>query len=321
MISPDRESDPRAPLVRIGELGRRVGVRPETLRAWERRYNLLTPKRSASGYRLYSAGDEARVREMLRWIGRGVSTAEAARLALEVTADAATGAGGTAEATWEHSEDADVRAASRRGTRPVLKRATAQLVDRLQAFDETGAHDVLDRAFGRFSLDTVLAEVVLPALADIGRRWSVGDITVGQEHFCTELIRGQLIGIARGWGSGGGPLALLACPPGERHDLGLVSFGLALRERSWRIAFLGQDTPLETLAETADDLEPDAVVVASVDRRRFEDALAGLHDLASRRPLYVAGAGADTEVARRVGAELLAEPPVSSAGWLADRWR
>ena len=43
-----------APFVRIGELSRRTGVRAETIRAWERRYGLIEPARSAGGFRLYS---------------------------------------------------------------------------------------------------------------------------------------------------------------------------------------------------------------------------------------------------------------------------
>jgi DNA-binding transcriptional MerR regulator len=67
--------------LRIGELSRRAGVSPELLRAWERRYGLLRPARSAGGYRLYSADDEARIRRMQAHLSEGLSAAEAARLA------------------------------------------------------------------------------------------------------------------------------------------------------------------------------------------------------------------------------------------------
>ena len=72
------------------------------------------------------------------------------------------------------------------------------------------------------------------------------------------FLRGRLLGLARGWGRGTGPRALLACPPGERHDLGLIAFGLALRERGWRIDFLGGDTPAESIAGAARAIEPRA---------------------------------------------------------------
>ena len=81
-------------------------------------------------------------------------------------------------------------------------------------------------------------------------------MSIAQEHFATWCCADGCSGLARGWGHGVGPLALLACLPGERHDLGLLVFGLALRARGWRIAYLGADTPVEIVGETADALEP-----------------------------------------------------------------
>ena len=295
----DNRADDRPP-IRIGELGRRVGVRPETLRAWERRYGLLSPERSAAGYRLYSARDEERVREMLAWMSRGVAASEAAKLA-----------------------GARVRAAapaddpSRAEGRPALAIAVQDLIAALQRFDEEAAHRILDEAFARFSLETVLAELVLPVLAEVGDRWSRGQISVGEEHFCTEVLRGRLLSLARGWGGGEGPLAVLGCPPGERHDLGLVVFGLALREQGWRIAFLGADTPMATLANAADRLDPELVVSAAVEPERFEAATAAMRELTRAHPVALAGAGATPETARSLGATHLERAPVAAALALA----
>jgi MerR family transcriptional regulator, light-induced transcriptional regulator len=77
----------------------------------------------------------------------------------------------------------------------------------------------------------------------VGERWQDGRLSVAQEHFATNLIRGRLLGLARGWGAGSGHRAVLACVPGELHDIGLIVFGLCLRERGWRITYLGADTP------------------------------------------------------------------------------
>ena len=80
-------------------------------------------------------------------------------------------------------------------------------------------------------------------------------------------MRGRLLGLARGWGGGSGPLAVLACVPGDLHDLGLICFGLCLRERGWRIAYLGPDTPIETLEETTEALRPRWLVLAASQAR------------------------------------------------------
>ena len=70
------------PLLRIGELSRRLGVSDHVLRAWESRYGLLQPLRSAGGFRLYSEADESRVRRMQAYLAGGLSAAEAARAVL-----------------------------------------------------------------------------------------------------------------------------------------------------------------------------------------------------------------------------------------------
>jgi len=277
-------------VLRIGELSRRVGVSPELLRAWERRYGLLRPTRSQGGFRLYSTADEQRVRRMLALQQQGLSPAVAARtVAGEANAADDTSAAIPAEA---------------------LRQALAEALDR---FDEAAANRAFDRALGTLSLDTLLREIVLGYLTDLGERWSAGQATVAQEHFATNVLRGRLLGLARDWGQGGGPLALLACPPGELHDLGLICFGLAMRARGWRIAFLGADTPIDTLTQTADNLHPELVVLAATTPQRLSRVRSELRELSETTRLAVAGAGTTDALAASVGAELLNGGPVSQA--------
>ena len=136
-----------------------------------------------------------------------------------------------------------------------------ELGDAIRRLDDAAAHAAFDRLLADFSLDAVLDGAVLPLLRELGEGWEKGEVSIAQEHFASHLVRGRLLGLARGWDRGSGPRAVLAGPPEERHDLGLLIFGLALREHGWRITFLGGDTPLETLAETVQQLAPDAVVL------------------------------------------------------------
>jgi methanogenic corrinoid protein MtbC1 len=112
-------------------------------------------------------------------------------------------------------------------------------------------------------------------------------------------------GLAQGWGLGIGPRAVLACPPGELHELGLLSFGLALRERGWRIAYLGADTPLDDIAAMIDNLSPAIVVLATVMPQRLLDSADELTALAARARVGVGGAGVSVALADRVGVEPL----------------
>ena len=122
--------------------------------------------------------------------------------------------------------------------------SSAQALDR---FDDAGAQAALDRLIGALSFETVAREVILPYLRELGDRWERGEASVAQEHFASIVIRGRLLALARGWDRGTGPRALLACAPGEQHELGLIVFGLALRQHGWGITYLGADTPIETL--------------------------------------------------------------------------
>jgi MerR family transcriptional regulator, light-induced transcriptional regulator len=276
--------------VRIGELSRRTGVSPELLRAWEQRYGLLRPTRSDGGFRLYSPQDEHRVATMRSHLERGLSAAEAARITLD-----------------EESTPAPA------AELPVLALGASALRAALDRLDESAAHAAIDGLLSSFSLEAVLREVVMPYLRELGDRWERGEASVAQEHFASQVLRGRLLGLARGWDRGPGPRALLACMPGEQHDLGLIVFGLGLRDRGWRITFLGADTPLDTLSDTATTLQPDAVVLSATTPDRFESGRDALRRLARAVPLWAAGAGATPDVATATGARLLDLHPLDGA--------
>jgi len=278
--------------LRIGEVARRAGVSATTLRAWERRYGLLEPERSGGGFRLYSDDDVARVQAMRDHVHRGVAAAEAARLARGAPSEVGAPAADPAELA------------------SLLGRA-------FEDFDEIAAHGVLDRASASLSLEAALRDVLLPAMSTIGSRWQEDASSIAQEHFATNVVRGRLLGLARGWDRGSGPRALLACPPGEQHDLALLAFGVALRNHGWRVTHLGADTPAATIAAAAELLAPDVVVLAATERRRFASIAAELAELARARRLAVAGAGADERVAAQLGAELLDTDPVTAAARVA----
>src|SRR5215207_8451991 len=229
--------------VRIGELSRRVGVSVEALRAWERRYGVLQPMRSSSGYRLYGADDQRRALRMKELIDGGYAAAEAAEALKRLGLDFA-----------PPEADAAVRIAHER----------AGLMGALLAYDAEEAHDRLDALLGSVTVDVVLRDVVMPVLRDIGSGWERAEISIAQEHFASELIAGRLRGLGRGWDAGLGPRALLACPPGERHDIGLLCCAIALGRRGWRVTFLGADTPVGALEEAVERLKPGLVVLATV---------------------------------------------------------
>jgi MerR family transcriptional regulator, light-induced transcriptional regulator len=295
-----------ASVLRIGELSRRLGVSDHVLRAWESRYGLLQPTRSPGGFRLYSEADVARVRRMQDLVAQGLSAAEAARMAL--AEDEAVLAGNQATPGGDAEPRATVGPAASAGA----------LRGALDVFDEPGAQAVLDRLMSDLSLTTMLREVVLPYLAELGERWVQGTASIAQEHFASNLIRGRLAGLARGWGDGHGPRAVLACPSGELHDLALMIFGIALNRRGWRIDYLGANTPVDELTRAAQARHPDLVVLAATRPENLESLTAELMVLARHTSLALAGAGATAQLAAAVHAQLLTGDPVTAAdniGW------
>jgi methanogenic corrinoid protein MtbC1 len=132
----------------------------------------------------------------------------------------------------------------------------------------------------------------MPYLHELGELWEAGEVSIAQEHFASNLLRGRLLGLARGWGRGGGRRALLACPAGERHDLGLIVFGLALRGRGWRIDFLGADTPTDSIVGVAESLDPELVVISATTAELLGPVAPALRRLAGRTRVALAGAGA-----------------------------
>jgi DNA-binding transcriptional MerR regulator len=290
--------------LRIGELARRTGASPELLRAWERRYGLLRPTRSQGGFRLYTAADEERIRRMREYLARGVAAAEAARLAVDAETP-----GPGAETTTPAVLAPETTAAAP----PPLQTATRELAGALDRFDEEQAHAVLDRLLAAYRTETILRDLLIPYLHDLGERWARGEVSVAQEHFASNLLRGRLLGLARGWGQGHGPTALLACLPSEQHDLGLIAFGITLYRRGWRIIYLGPDTPIATIRQAADSIAPDLVVLAGTVPEPFAAHADAIADLARHTTVALGGAGATEGLATRTGARLLDQDPVSAA--------
>lgn len=280
--------------MRIGDLSGRTGVSTHQLRAWERRYGLLRPRRSGGNYRLYAPADEARVRLMQRYLREGIPPAQAAELTIAARFTVSAGGG-------RHVPSRDAAAAQQE-----IRKA-------LTGFDETSAQRVLERLFIAFTPTTVTRDVLMPYMHEVGEQWSTGHMSVGEEHFATNFFQARLLALARGWDRGLGPRALLACAPNEQHTLGLIVFGIALHELGWRITYLGADTPIATLSEVAKIINPELTVIAATMPRRLPRYAKQLSSFTAKWSLALGGAGVTARLAGQIGALHLAENPVDAA--------
>ncbi|VXC58029.1 MerR family transcriptional regulator [Nocardioides sp. AX2bis] len=290
---------------RIGVLAGRVGVTETLLRAWELRYGLLSPVRTPSGYRLYGPEDERRIRAMVAARQRGVPAARAAAEVL--SAERSSLAPGTHDAVGAGTGTDDDAVA-----REELKAA-------MVGYDVSAMHDTIDRVLRTVSVEAAIRDVLLPFMHDVGLGWSTGDYDVADEHFATEVVRSRLAALTVGGAPSTGPLVLLACPPGEAHDLALKAFEVILQRAGWRTRFLGTQTPTRSLLAAAEIVDPDLVVLAATRRAAFNIDDEALRELRRRWPLALAGAGADAALAEAWGATHLSGDPVAGAQQLVPQ--
>jgi DNA-binding transcriptional MerR regulator len=224
---------------RIKSVAALTGISAATLRAWERRYDLVSPERTAGGYRTYSDDDVERLRRVKTLVDRGFKVSEAIALAQR----------GDTQASAKLPDAGELRAG--------LQRA-------FLALDHAAAASLLP-ALGRLSFRERMERVFFPILHDVGERWARGEATVVQEHFASAWVRERLAGMLEATvpGAGGRPEAVCAGLPGERHELGLMAAAVHLALRGWRVTYLGADVPFDALEPTLREHRP-ALVCTSL---------------------------------------------------------
>lgn len=254
-----------AQTLNIAALTQRTGVPADTIRKWEQRYGVLRPERTAGGQRRYSELDVARVEWLKARLDEGLRIGEAAALL---------GASGQGAETLD-------------GLRQ-------QIVDATLRNDVTALNAAIEQALLLESAEVAFTRVLSPALVEIGTLWEAGRMSVAQEHLASGAVRAallRLLGDHRGEPRG---VAVLACAPGEHHEIGLLMLAVLLRADGWQVAYLGPDTPTAEAVGLARELRANALFFSAT---REETATGLAADLkATRVPrglkVIVGGGGA-----------------------------
>jgi DNA-binding transcriptional MerR regulator len=222
-----------------------TGISLSTLRAWERRYGVVSPARSDGRYRLYSAGDLRALAIMASLVNEGWSAKEAAAETL-----ARTSAG--AQPPREESPGEPSRAIGSEG-----------LLEAARDLDTAKAADVLDEAFARGGFERVVDDWLLPALGGLGDAWADGRVTVAGEHLVSYAVQRRLAAIYEAAGGRmSGPVVVLGLPAGARHELGILAFAAATRRAGFTTAYVGADLPSEDWEVAVAARNASAVVLA-----------------------------------------------------------
>jgi DNA-binding transcriptional MerR regulator len=227
----------------IKQAAMRSGVGASLIRAWERRYGVVHPERTAGGYRLYSNEEIARLRAMRELIERGWSAAQAA---VAAAAQASTAVG-------------------REVPSPALSPPPPDLVAAAARYDLSAIEDALDALFGRGSFEAVIDDLVLPAAARLGQAWEDGAIDVAAEHLASSAVLRRLSALFDMAGvAGGGDGVLVGLPAGSRHELGALAFAVTLRRMGIAVLYVGPDVPAASWVVAAAESEARAAVIGVV---------------------------------------------------------
>ena len=298
------------PRYNIRAVERMTGVPAPTLRSWERRYGFPAPTRTATARRLYSEREVAAIHWLKAQTARGLSVAQAVRWAQDrgISEAAMPGAAvGTAPSVAaEPAPSAPAPAAPSRGLAlyrslsPATPGGPAALADAfveaVERYDEPGAEAVLSTAFARHPADAVLTGLITPALVAIGERWARGGLGVSAEHFASNILRRRLFALlGQQPPVGEAPLVVLACVPGELHELGLLMLAVFLRWAGARIVYLGADVPVDDLIRCLHDTGAAAVCLSAVDpssARPLAETVAYLSGAGVRMPIFAGGSAA-----------------------------
>ncbi len=263
---------PDSPQFNIKAVCEQTGILPVTLRAWERRYQLLKPQRSTGNYRLYSERDVA----ILRWLKSRVDAGLPIRqAAAELRTIRSTG-------QWPETFPALEKELAAGESPAVL---AENLYAKLIGLDEAGATAVLREAHALFDLTTICQAVIAPCLVAIGDAWHRGEVRIVQEHFATNYLRGRLLALFQAYPTErSGARIMVGCAPNELHEIGALMLALFLRRAGLRVEYLGADLEVRDLVDYV-RLERPALVCLSANSAQTATDLRYVHQgLANLRP-------------------------------------
>lgn len=249
-----------------------TGIAPDTLRMWERRYAVVTPKRSQGGYRIYDDAAMRRLAAMKNLVDSGWSPGQAARRILE---DEARGV-----------DAVPVQPAAAMGDVDALAHIGRDL-------DGPALDRALDEAFALGTFEQVVDSWLMPSLSRLGSAWRDGSVTVAGEHFVSATVQRRLAALFDAAGrSATGPTVVVGLARGSRHELGVLAFATALRRSGLGVVYVGGDLPPEDWVSTIRSRAAAAAVLgvpSPEDVPAVRETVEALATVAPDLPVYLGG--------------------------------
>jgi MerR family transcriptional regulator, light-induced transcriptional regulator len=251
------ETDQITPLYNLRLVLNETGLKPDVLRAWERRYDLPKPQRSSGGHRLYSHQDI----EIVKWLqarqAEGMSIKRATDLWKELVS-----------AGRKPTKDYK-RAGMVVSELPVVERMQidtlrSKWLEACLTFDRRLSDDILSETFALYPIERICVDILQQGLCEIGERWYRGTVTVQQEHFVSAQVMRRVEALINAAPDPNREKSILiGCPPGELHTYPSLFISLMLRRRGYKVIDLGADIPLDQLKPTIENIQPDLVIMVA----------------------------------------------------------
>ena len=235
-----------------------TGLSADTLRAWERRYGLPVPQRTAGGHRLYSQRDIETIKWLMQRQSEGLSISRAVDLWKEQLASGADPLAGSVPTTSVSA----VVVPAQYSFDTTLDALRTQWIEACLNFSESTSEQILNQAFSMFPVEVVCIEVLQKGIAEIGDLWYEDRASVQQEHFASSLAMRRLDALLA---SSPAPTqnrtVLVGCPPQEWHTVTPLLLSLLLRRRGLSVVYLGANVPTEQFSNTVKNIKANLVVL------------------------------------------------------------
>jgi DNA-binding transcriptional MerR regulator len=219
-----------------------TGIKAHTLRIWERRYDFLSPERTATNIRYYS---DAQLKKLLNFgilVKNGYRISKLEKMTDEEVYEMVTKA--LADPSSETSDE--------------MKGLTLSMLEMNEEdFDNIFERQVLRKGFLR-----TITEVIYPFLQYVGVLWTTNKAMVAQEHYISNLIRQKLISAIERLSIPpvDAPSIVLFLLEGEEHEIGLLLATFIAKEKGWKVYYLGQGVPVVNIKKVIDIVEPSLIM-------------------------------------------------------------
>lgn len=226
----------------LNDLGNLTGIKADTIRIWERRYNILSPNRTPTNRRWYNDDDLKKLINISVLYHNGIKISKIAGMS---------------------ESEIETKTASVSEDSKTSDDIISTIVAAMNAFDEAAVSELILRSVINRGFEKTFSELLFPLLNKVGIMWQTGTLDLSTEHFITALLRNRLIYAAEalppGW-KAGGKKVLMYLPEGEYHELGLLYYSYVIKKKGHRVLYLGQSTPFDSVIHTSATWNPEIII-------------------------------------------------------------